>query len=1213
MANDQGPAHWRIYNPLLDALFNPADKSPLKNTLNELILAHSDFVILIPPAFVLHNCTDFSQQQLVDLCYSNEEFVRSHILRTTSASAAHVAPSSNQSLLIYSTMNGKQILLKNKAIFTGKGFKKSVRVRVLSVGHFVPFSPKFPTGSTFSVMYIEASLYGPQPAAETLQKDILNLPPMTKTQNLGITFEDLLRKFPVLSKSMLPSFYTLFHHNNREFLSLRTHKLLHLNEVVRLFDLLVSRASQIVQDSVNAESTDGDHTYNLLHSLSVKNPGVDMNRLVHEYVELNMYDHVWLLLLYQYNDAAPGEQIDNPDSPKTVLTHTLYRDLSCLSLNQLDIPVADPWDLNILHRRVAEAIKIFATLSGPTVTNQRQKIAVIKETVQTLTSDHKNTFTGPVIDADTLIGLLIMVVVHSKVPNLECHLFYIRHFGLSRHIEGQGTQNGEEDWGFMSYILSNIDAVIFHLHDSGNTSGDGHLAEMSQASAKNYKLWLTIQKQDMLGLEKFLDSVEKEYDGKELPRQHVLRSRNINGESCFHLAIRTRNPHIFSLLLHRTEQWIMIEDLIFDKNTLTNQNLLMTALQEKVPEIIAELMDLFLSSTTRQEQLLYLNARDVNGRSVGHYLSYDLAALDRLGDLIDWEAKDLNSHTPLLSLCRSYDHSNYAQLVQRAFRFVRERNPLGFISYEAHTDKSGNTLLHALARAIPESKLLSEPRGLVNVNEMNHKGMTPAALYVRYNRVENLENMFRDPRLLFDLEEPKYNYNLMDYYSFSASKSLSGPNEEFLRMEQHVAEKYFQEYYPVKNAIQVGFFNARYDSTSSDWAINTFHFRLHSEKAVASKYVSLDRLRQFYKLQRNALLMSFFPSDEMFWLNYARGKTTVPICARYKSNRMLEHLSMFFALANFLRPDSRKQLLKLFGRCCRDEFALGLDMINEVSITRESARNAAGEVKLSGLNIQEILYFVEYSISDLSKYKTVLSKLNSQTALAGVRQTDVRNVTDQFFRNIKGLGIKHADEIAESRRTDATYLELQKYVVWIELCADELLAKCKQLTDKCRRWDETYKKIKSLNAELHKYEDLVIPHKPQTLPVSPGDVATHSTTEQGLSRRNTLSLEEFPVDDDDEEESSFFNFGLIDSKKSRYKKLVFAKSEEVQRLLDLNVDIKLGHEELAAEISQFLEYRAGALKFGVRQFTRKSIVLLRNRHYELSKLLCETRKSTGPV
>ncbi|KAM9904813.1 hypothetical protein OXX79_002527 [Metschnikowia pulcherrima] len=1210
MGNETGPAHMRILNPLLDAIFNPGEKSPLRNTLSELASAHSDFSILVPPTSVLLNCTDFSSQSLRELCYTNDEFVKSHIIRTTSASPAPVTPVAKQHSLIYSTMNGRQILLKNKAVFSGKGFKKSVRVRVTGVGHFVAFSSLFRKGACVSLIYIEASLYGPQPAVEQPQKDAMALHRLagTSSKHQQIGFEELLRKFPLLSKTMSPSFYSLFHHNNREFQALRTHGKLSLAETKQLFELLVHRATQVVQNAVNIDSADGDHTYNLLQSLSMQNPGMDMNRLVHEYVELHMYDRVWSSIVSQYSNAAPGERIDDWESPKIVLTHDLYRDLSCLSLNQLDIPVTDPWDLNVLHRRVADAIKVFSALAGPNVTNQRQKIAVIKDTVSTLTTDTKHTFSGPVIDADTLIGLLIMVVVHSKVPNLECHLFYIRHFGLSHQIDDPSSAGSEDDLGFMSYILSNIDAVIFHLHDSGTVSENGHLADMSSASAKNYKFWYAIQKQDIKTLETFLDAVGGEYEAMELPRQHVLRSRNIHGESSFHLAIRTRNPHIFSMLLRKTEPWIFLEDFIFDKNTSTNQTLLMTALQEEVPEITCELLDLLLGSMTYEEQCLYFNAKDTSGRTAGHYLSHDLAALDRIGHLIDWEAKDANSHTPLFSMCRCYDHAEYEKLVQKAFMFVMAKHPSAFITYDTHTDKAGNTLLHALARAVPETKMLSEPRVLVNVNEINHKGVTPAALSVRYNRVENLKCIFRDPRLIFDHEEPNYCYNLMDYYSFSASKSLSGPNEEFSRIEACVAKKYFDEYYPLQNSIEIGFVNARYDVSISDWNVNIFHRRSKAGMAVASKYIPLDKLRLFYMIYRQSSTMSFFPSEDVFWMNYLRGKPTLPICAKYKSNRMLEHLSMFFALANFLRQDAKKVFLKTFARCCKDSSASGLEMMKEAAIARENARNAAGDIKLSHANVSEILYFIEFSVADLLKYRSLLSQLNQYTALGAVRQNDARGVTDHFFRNISGLGLKNDDDICEARRIDSPYLELQRYVAWIEMCADELLSRCRQVTEKARKWEDTYTRIKSINADIHKFEGLVIPLKPETPSAEAGnDGSTPTNGERSISRRSTLSLEEIPAEES-HEEVSFFSFGIIDSKKSRYKKLVLAKSEQVKLLMDLNVDLKLEHEALAAEISQFLEYRTGALKFGIKQFTRKSLVSLRNRHYELSKLLCGARK-----
>lgn len=1197
MANERLKYLPTLYNPLLNSIFNNNQhaKSAIKNTIHELSLNHNDYTILVPPAYILHNCLDHSSQKLLNLCYNSDDFVRSHIMKTSSAYSTTVAPVTKVQLIIYNTANGKQVLLKNGLVFTGKGFKRSMKLQILGVDYFNSFCDYFPKGSRFLVIYVEDTLFGHQiegPVATTTAKDNDEKP---KKVEPNITFESLLRNFPILSRAMSEKFYVLFHHNNRKFQRLRTKKPMPLEDIKEEFASFVTLAFGIVQNCVNSDTVDGERSYNLLNSIAKQHASLDLNRLIHEYVELNIYDKVWLQLVFQYQNNLLGEAEDG-DLAQFVLTPLLYRDLSCLSLNQLDIPVMEPWRLNVLQKRVADAIVVFSKLSNSTISNQREKLSHIVEAVNILTEgiDGSETESDIVIDADTLIGLLIMVVIHSKVLNLEAHLYYVQNFGAHSTTSEETRLDGK-----LNYIFSNFDAVIYHLSQDKEES---HLGDMILASAQNYEFWYAIQKGNVEVLEALLESVETGFSGKQLPKNHFLRSKNINGESCFNFAIRTRNLRIFSMLLHRTEEWISLEDLLFDKNTTTDQTLLMVALHEEAHEITSELIDVILENTTEEESRLYFNLQDINGRTVGHYLAPDLKALDRIGRFIDWKIKDLNSHTPLFSLCRCYDHPDYKKLIAKAFAcvfLVAHKLPL---SFEDHIDKSGNTLLHVLARAIPESGILTE-KALINVNQINNKNLTPVALFIRYSRFENLVTLFEDKRLIFDFEDPKSFYNVMDHYSFSASKTPRGPSQDFVKIQRAVVQKYFSTYFPPHSDINLGLLNARFDGSVGDWIVNTVLFQDEDTSHLfSSKYVPLERLRQFTRIQSMTSPLSFFPSPEAFWVNHPPGKVTVPFFSKFRTNRTLEHLTRYFLSMNFVPVATKARFLLNFARCCRDDSNLILELMKEVSSAQELEKRAFGEVKLTQAKIQEIEYFLEFSQREINDYKMQISKLNKLVSVGGVKQCDLRHVTDRFIQSLPILHDSALRGDLESRRIDAGYNVLQPYIIWVEMCVRELLRNCGRVMDKLKKWRELYGKIKLLNAELHHFEEQVVQHPESTAETT--DAAPPDGTP--LKRSSTLSINE--LEDVTEQETSFFNFGLIENKKSRYRKLLLVKSQEVKKLMDLNIEIKLEHEAIAGEISQFLAYRSAHLALGIRNFTSATLVLLRHRHYELTSALADLQR-----
>lgn len=1198
-----------LRNHLLNGIFNNPQglKLPIKAAIKELSDHHNEYTLLVPPAGVLSDKVDVSGMKLRELCYNNDVFVKSHLIKTSSPFSTTIAPVTKIQSIIYNTMNGRQVLFKNGMILTGKGFKHSFTARVLSTSYFIPFCDYFPTGAKIMVLYIDIPLYGVHDDSPTLPR---NQPAFAQKKlpqaSPEITFEKLLRNFTVLSKAVSDRFYTLFHHNNPKYNHLRTRKVIDVNLVKEDFTKMVDEAFKIVQDSVNDDSAEGDKIYNLLHNITTQLPGVDLNRLLHEYVELNIYDRLWLQLVFQM-----AQQVDDNDKSNLLLSPALYRDLSCLSLTQLDLPVEEPWYMNELHARVARAISVFYGLSDPGVTNRRRKLQIIKDTMDILTdgytaselSQGKKPDLELVIDADTLVGLLVMVVVHSKLPNLKAHLYYISNFGYMNHLFEDGSAGAtEENSGYYNYILSNIDAVIYHLSGEGADASDGddmptHLLEMSNFSAQNYELWYTIQKGDVDGLNLILDSVEEQYGDKELPKNHFLKSKNIHGESCFNFAVRSRSAETATTLFRRTAKWFSIEDILFDKNTTTDQTLLMVALLREVPATTAALHQIIVDSATNEERLLYYGLKDKNGRTIGHYLSHDLDIMKEVGPWIAWDVKDNYSHTPLYSICRCYDHSNYVSMVKTAFLCVYKRYP-GRLTFEEHTDTAGNTLLHVLAQGIHETGILDEEKALVDVNRFNDKLLTPLAVYLRYGRTENLRNILRDRRFIFDVEDPKNFYNILDYYGFSAAKALNGSNQDFHETEKIIIDKYFETHFPGDNNVNIGVLNARYDGNSGDWLINVVQ-RENDQYKVA--YIPLNKLRQFVKLQKMAFPQGFGPDPSVFWQNFPHDITTIPSCTKFRCNRLLENLTLYFVASNSLSDFSRSKFSRNITLCCHESSTLTLDMVKDITRAQEKAKIRYSETKLTTQSVEEIWYFLDYSMKDLLNFKMQVSRLTQLFTVGGFKQSDLRSVMDEFLclfcPELVSCLAQH-----EFRGIDSPYLKVREYFFWLEMSVVELLKGCNRLKDKLRNWNHTYMQIKGLNAEIHRFEDQVVQNR------NSGEGHNENNDTQSISRRSTTSLEPIPSAESDEEDKSIFNFGLIENRRSRYKKLVTSKAEEVKKIMSLNAEIKMDHELIASEISQFLSFRSVFVTVAIKHSSEASLRSLRFRKLELEKLLELHRK-----
>ncbi|CUM63554.1 uncharacterized protein PRCAT00001132001 [Priceomyces carsonii] len=1194
-----------LFNPLLNCLFNNPHhtKTPFKQTIQDLATNHNDFTILVPPSFVLQEGYDplslhsGSKALLRDLCYTNEEFIRSHILKTSSPCSTIIAPVSKIQLVIYNTMSGNQILIKNGMVFTGKGFTRSLKLKILLINYFNSFCDYFPKDCKFMLIFIEDSLYGSSYISKGLNPTVketglvLEKGKKQKRNEVNITFENLLRSYPLLSKAVSGKFYKLFHHNGHLFQSLKGQTKKPLSLIKLRFQNMLEDAYKIVLDSVRVEAPESQQTYNIISNVLRENPGLDLNRIVHEYLEMNVYDKLWPQVVLQFNFAMTDEEGTSYDAKK-LLTNYTYDRLSNVSLNQLDIPITKPWQINVLLKRVKDAIIELKKLDDPTIVNLESKIDVLRRTFSILTANERTHVQHPekhesddclVVDADTLIGLLVMVIIHSKILNLEAHLFYIKNFSYNDHTHD----------GYLSYILSNIDAVLLHL--SSTASDKSQFEELSIASSLNFNLWKSIREKDEPALERILTNIQVEFGNSQLPNNHFLKSRNLDGESCLAIAIKSQNHLALDKLMNFNTNWILVDDILFDRNTTNKQNLLTLSLLEENKTITYQLIDILSSSCTLEEQEAYYNSIDDLGRSVGHYLFHDYKLIDSIGRLIDWEKKDLNFHTPLFTLCRCYDHSQYSELIAKGFECVYAKYGKQ-IDFDKHIDKMGNTLLHVILKNLEQTGLLDSGSRNVDVNRFNNRFMTPLTLYVKYNRLENLERILADNRLIFDLEDPKNFCKVFDYLGVLSNK-IGVQNRISQEIDRKVCDYFVNNYWADVNSTrsEMVCLNAKYDPNTKGW------FILLKDVDGSYKYRSLEKVKQALYLMKLENPLSILPEEEVFWLNFPFDTSTAPFFNKFRANRMVEKLNVLFISLKFhTLIDSSSFYSRIGDKLFDEEGPLMFEKIHEINRNFERSRENLGEINLTALQIQEIEYFLRYSFNDLKKYETAVTRFNKIVSVCEVKHSDLEVIYNRILESLAYQGLYEYLEGLSSLENDSgfntAYRSLLLHTSWLEVSVLELLKNINKILEKTSLWKEIHGFINSINNDLKRYEENAL-----SATISGSLIAKDSL----LNINSNQDLEH-----EYNKSQNFFSFSnLLENKKARYKKLLIAKSEKVNQMLKLNQTIKIDHETIAAEISNFLQFRSTFLKFGIKRLAYTNLRLMRRRNYQLYRQLNLTATS----
>ena len=427
------------------------------------------------------------------------------------------------------------------------------------------------------------------------------------------------------------------------------------------------------------------------------------------------------------------------------------------------------------------------------------------------------------MNADTLVSLLLVVMIRSPVKFLWARLAYMRYFIFIDDVES----------GEIGYALSTFEAVLSYL--ASDSVG------LRKASRKNRKLWQAVKEGDLEEIKSMLEATSNDrrslnthdpldqaalneetgggymykvqshpaitpsletvtdddftsegstlahvfpFQADTAPRKSkrvsmdmrslsgsseisfisrtttldsinsavegdisietLAQTQDIDGNSILMMAIQAHQPEVLDYLLSLEEYFpprVVMEDSNKEGTTL-----LSAAVQLGHAETIETLLASIFHMREKAKIAAYLAKVDHWGRTVAHYMFNAPQLIPRYWDLLPWRRKDRNGQTPLLALCRSYDHPHYARMVNDALQFATyDQNDDRPLHLDDHVDAKGNTLLHAVNDPALAVRILTHCDS--DANATNDKQFTPLMVASKYGRMDMVRALFGDKRV----------------------------------------------------------------------------------------------------------------------------------------------------------------------------------------------------------------------------------------------------------------------------------------------------------------------------------------------------------------------------------------------------------------------------------------------------------------------------------
>lgn len=760
-------------NPFLNILFYAPDPGPVIRKVRTYLQDPSGFsrnVIVTPPSNLIWAIDSDTNIPFSEMILNNEDFISSHILIIPEDSK-----STDRSRRM-ATFNNKAVFIYKNYIQTNAGFKAHFNSKILNEYIITPFSPYLPEDSQFLVYDVSYPLVGrptfpnlnqlpltqsqsgtnplgiPYPSSshtptnlhffeEKSQQQKLDSNLLDSPEYFGVDLEKIKSEMKVKEDyKLLPVVYT-------KEIAKADMELLHIintfsADSAKTKDDLIGLYNDTIDQAISSFSAIGPTTINKIMNetgLSTQ----DLGKMVGEHVESQIHQQLWekTLQFHQKEDADISD---------------LCWGMKYIGVEQLGIPVDDMTTLFDLDDLVAQAVKLFSSLTTVIGAKDKSKIllsviqilsngtpdAADKEALQRATkcsvhynlelnSDSTYSKLKNVISADVLVSLMILVVVRSDMVNINSLLFYIRNFSFN-----------DVEMGHLGYALSTLEAVAYHI------SNNHH--KMTVLSKLNKRFWECLSSID--DTHSFIEDLKK---SQPQSWKSIVRSRSPSGVTALVSAIQdvaklgiATEPDLLNYLFNLTDSE---ENEVFDVNFVIADrdnggfSLFLLALDTEDQDFIFSVLSKIDPLNDEQMAKYFLRVNNWK-RSVGHYIYHAHWLISEIGPLIDWEVKDLAGQTPLFALFRCYDHQNYGELVELSFKAwatkFQKENPGKSLNLMIHRDPKDNTLLHIVKEKKAIEMLLKFD---ADVNWPNDLGFTPLMVFSKFSRLEAIKTILTDP------------------------------------------------------------------------------------------------------------------------------------------------------------------------------------------------------------------------------------------------------------------------------------------------------------------------------------------------------------------------------------------------------------------------------------------------------------------------------------
>ncbi|KAF2639857.1 hypothetical protein P280DRAFT_454012 [Massarina eburnea CBS 473.64] len=217
------------------------------------------------------------------------------------------------------------------------------------------------------------------------------------------------------------------------------------------------------------------------------------------------------------------------------------------------------------------------------------------------------------------------------------------------------------------------------------------------------------------------------------------------GESVLMMAIENKQDKALQYLLS-LEEYYNLSFVLEDCNN-EGTTLLSAAVQFANAKTTDTLLGYIFQHSPDDDVIRkYFAKQDSKGRCMAHYLFHQPRLIEQIGYLAPWRLKDKNGQTPVFALCRSYDHDQYRDMVDKALLVATQAQEDGqALHLDEHIDNKGNSLLHIVTDPNIAMKLLY--RCDSDSNAPNDKHFTPLMVASKYGRTELVRVLFQDPRV----------------------------------------------------------------------------------------------------------------------------------------------------------------------------------------------------------------------------------------------------------------------------------------------------------------------------------------------------------------------------------------------------------------------------------------------------------------------------------